>query len=170
MIHWKEFQAKPVLVEERDNKPIGQLSACFINPETGKVIAYLAGFVRVLSPVDILKVTKEAIHVRSLDVFVIPNELVRLQNFGLRHCLINKKRVKSKKGKSYGRVRDFDINSLSGRITKIHVSKKFLTLEWAKRSLSWRDIHEIKERAVIMKHEPEVPEKIRFKKTAPSAS
>lgn len=151
---WSEILGLPV-VGTSNNHPFGQLNGVFIHPETGQVLAFMVGLTKVLSPQDIQKWEKTSVRLKSLDALVSPQEILRLNQFGVKRCLINQKRVRSKRGKYMGRVSDLIIDTSVDSLLQIEVSKGFLWWRWTKRVIGFEHIQEITDSTVILAVEPE---------------
>jgi hypothetical protein len=182
-IQWSSIDGHPIALSSnrktsglaKPSKPLGTMSAAFMHPETGQIIAYLVGYTRVLSPVDIEKWSKTTIQVRTPEALVQPEEILRLEQYGLRRTLLNGKKVRTKKGDfsnngsksghSMGCVQDFTIDTLTNSILSIHTAKSFLGITWHHRTFSYKLIHEVTKKAIILSAEPEVP--VKSKTAAP---
>lgn len=131
--------------------------ATFFNPENGQVLAFLVGLGRVLTPSDVIKWDKDGIQVNSSEAFISPTDILRLQEYGFKTCLLQSKKVISKSGKSLGRVRDFTVDTSVSQLLKIHVAKGFLFWTWSARSFSFEDISQITDKHVQLRLEPDDP-------------
>lgn len=152
---WSDVEGLPIVVSE-DERPLAYLNGLFMNPETGQIIGFLAGYTKVLVPSDIERWRLDYVQVRGFDSLAPANDILRIRKFGLRRSFLNGKRVRSKSGKGLGRVRDFCFETSTNSVLNIEVSKRFLWIEWAKRIFSYREISEVTERAIIVTAEPEV--------------
>ena len=151
---WSEISGTSVLTDGKD-RPAGRVNAAFINPENGTLIAFLIGFSKVLTPIDIEKWSSDHILISSEEVLVGTFDILRLSQFGLRRTFFIGKTVFSKSGKKFGRVRDFTIETKTTSLLDFEVSKGFFFLKWGKRIFSYSDIFEITERSITVNVEPE---------------
>jgi uncharacterized protein YrrD len=146
---WSEIVGTPIFVARTD-RAVGRLNGAFINPETGQIIAYLVGFGRVLSPVDIDRWDPQVVRVSSNDVLVSPLEILRLEEFGLKRTLFMSKTVWTKESKFIGRLRDFTIDTATDFLVNFRVSKRFLWFEWGERILTFDKIFSIEKNRIIV--------------------
>lgn len=156
---WETVSGFPVHLEDSD-EVLGRLHGAFMHPETGQITAFLVGVSKVLTPVDVELWKRESLQISDKDAIVRPEEILRLQNYGLKRSFLNIKRVVSPSGRSFGRVRDFTIETKTSSVLSIHTSKKFLGIEWDRRIFPYKDIQEVTEKAIILSVEPEDTQKV----------
>lgn len=156
---WSSIDGIAVTLEDSE-RALGKINGVFMNPETGQIIAFLVGLTKVLSPVDIELWGREKIQIRNEEDLTFPTDILRLNNFGLRHCLLNSKRVRSKLGKNMGKIRNFTMDTRTDFLLTFEVAKRFLGIEWDKRIFPYKDISEVTEKAIILDVEPEDTEKV----------
>lgn len=150
---WSSLAGLNITTDEE--QVLAPLSGVFMNPETGQIIAFLAGLTRVLVPVDVQQWKKDHLIVSDKEALVLPTEILRLQEYGIRRSFLNGKRVRSASGKNMGKIRDFQIEVSTSSIIEFMASKKFLGIEWAESQFSYKDIQEVTEKAIILSIEPE---------------
>lgn len=158
---WSEISGTPVVTDEK-MRPLGRVNAAFIHPENGTLIAFLVGFSHVLTPIDIEKWCADHILISSDEVLVGTFDILRLSQFGLRRTFFMGKKVYSKNGKKYGRVRDFTIDTKTSSLLDFEVSKGFFFIKWGKRIFSYSDISEITDNSVTVNVEPEQKAKVKM--------
>ncbi len=142
---------------------VGHVSAAFVDPEKGVVLGLLVGYTQVLPLVDVRVWESNHLEIHSEEDLVPPDELVRLEEFGLRRCFFAAKRVELKgKGRTrtllhslqranvVGRLRDFVFDTLTGALISITSEQRFLFWHWDERIFPASDIFEITERAIIL--------------------
>jgi sporulation protein YlmC with PRC-barrel domain len=164
--HWSSIVGLPVFSAEEE-KLLGRLRAVFVHPETGQILAFLVGFLNVVAPRDIRHWGKDKMEIASEEDLVKPEEILRIQEFGLRRTLLNGKKILTRSGKRLGRLKDFSIDTTTDSLATLDVSKRFLFWEWAERSFPATDIREITERAIVLNVEEEQVEKVPQKITEP---
>ena len=157
---WTTIADSPIHLQD-DETPLGYLKGVFMHPETGQIIAFLAGITKVLSPVDIEKWCKYSIQINRKNALVPPHEILRIERFGLQKTFLNGKKVLSKAGHRMGKIRDFTIDTRTTSILTFSISKRFLGIEWDKRIFPYKDISEVTEKAIILTVEPEDTERIK---------
>lgn len=151
---WSDTVGLPVIASE-DERPLGELNAAFMHPETGQLIGFLVGYTKVLTPAEIERWRSDYVKVRSSDSLASPNDILRLRNYGLRRTLLNSKRVYSKSGRHLGRVRDFCFESSAAALLTFDVSKKLFWIEWSKRTFTYQEVYEVTEKCIRLSIEPE---------------
>ncbi len=145
--YWKDIAVNVQLKNSGQNH--GYLNATFIDPESGKVLAFLAGMGHVVAPIDLSNWELESVQLSTPNALVVPSELVRLEQFGLRHCMLNLKPVHAKDGKHLGRVTDYQLDLTDDQLLQIEVTKGLLFTN--KRLVSWEHIDHITESAIHLK-------------------
>ncbi|MEK7146031.1 MAG: hypothetical protein AAB802_02500 [Patescibacteria group bacterium] len=165
---WSDLAALPVLLGE-DSRELGRLRGVFINPETGQLIGFLVGFSRVLASTDIERWGDEAVYARGKDSLVSPFEILRIEKFGLRRTLFLSKKVLSKKGRRFGKLRDFTLDTGLDILASIECSKGFFGFKWGHRIFSRSEITEILDGKIVVQVEPEEKEGTREHVQVPAA-
>lgn len=151
---WIDLDGLPVMISEEE-RSLGALSGAFMHPETGQIIGFLVGYIKVLAPIEIEKWHTDYVKVRDEDSLASPMEILRIRDYGLRRSFFTSKRVRSKSGRSLGRVRDFSFDVSTYSMLTFEVSKRFLWIEWSKRIFSYQDIFEVTDSAIVLSVEPE---------------
>lgn len=167
--HWSTVAGLPVIASEEEIF-LGALRAVFVHPETGQILAFLVGWLNVVTPGDIRQWGKEKIEVHSSEDLVRPDDILRIQEFGLRRTLLNGKKVLTRTGKRLGRLKDFVFDTTTDHVVTLETSKTFLFWEWAERSFPAKDISEITEKAIVLNVDEEQVEKASQKIPAPLLS
>lgn len=162
--YWAQISKLPIHLEE-EGASFGRLNGVFINPDTGQVIAYMVGLMKVLVPVDVRKWGRKSILISEAEALLSPLEIHRLQSVGLRKALLNGKKIRSKSGYNYGFIRDFQLDLTTNILISFEASKRFLGFEWGKRQFSLRDIDHMTDHTIIVIPEP--MKKVRVKMKAP---
>lgn len=151
---WSDLAGLPVMLSEEE-RPLAYLNGTFMHPESGQIIGFLCGYSKVLVPVEIEKWSSDHVKVKNADSLAAPTDILRIRDYGLRRTFLNGKRVQSKNGKRLGRVRDFCFDTSTYSLLTFDVSKKFLWIDWANRTFSYKDIELVTEKAIILNVEPE---------------
>ena len=138
-----------------EERPLGYLNGAFMNPETGKLIGFLVGYRGVLAPAEVEKWNEDYIKVRDAESVAPVLDILRIREYGLLRTFLNGKRVITKGGRSMGRVRDFTFDPTTDFILTLEVSKKFLWIEWNNRQVSYKDIQEVTEKAIVVRTDME---------------
>ncbi|MFT7184189.1 MAG: sporulation protein YlmC with PRC-barrel domain [Oceanicoccus sp.] len=156
--HWSQIAKLPVKVSD-ESVDLGRINGVFIHPDSGQVIGFLAGLLKVLVPVDVRKWTTQQVIITEEEALMPPMENYRIKDLGIRRAFFNSKRVKSKLGHYYGTIRDFQMDMTLNQLLTFEVSKRFLGIEWDKRQFEYRDIDHITDTRVILSVEPEASKK-----------
>lgn len=167
--HWSTVVGLPVFSSEDENM-LGKLRAVFVNPETGQLLAFLVGWSHVVSPRDIREWKQNGAFVHSTEDLAHPEDILRLQEFGLTRTLLNGKKVFTKDGKKIGTLKDFIFDTATDALVSIVVAKQFLFWEWDERTFPVKEITEITEAAIILNLENEQKEKERSQMAAPTGA
>lgn len=157
----------PIILRRTPFK-IGRLLEMVVNPDDGSLVAVLTTGRKAIAPIDLGPFERGVFTVREADVLIKPDELVRLETIPKAKRRLLGKHVITKSGQRLGRVYDlaFDMDTFS--LIQLLASRKFLIF-WTlqKRILSFQDIIEITEEAVVVKDSC-AAQRIRVKKLAKS--
>lgn len=164
---WSDLAGLPVMLSEEE-RPLGALNGTFMHPESGQIIGFLCGYSKILVPVEIEKWSSDHVKVKNADSLAAPTDILRIRDYGLRRTFLNGKRVRSKSGRTLGRVRDFCFDTSTYSLLTFEVSKRFLWIEWGKRLFSYQEIYEVTYRAIFLSVEPE--KKLMIKAQVPLAT
>lgn len=146
---WSQLVGLPVLAVE-ENLLCGKLRAAFVHPETGKILAFLVGWSRVVTPREIRHYAEDRVEIGSVEDLVSPDEILRIKEYGLRRTLLTGKKILTRTANKIGTLRDFSFDPLTDHLTSIESSRSFLFWEWKQRSFPASDIQEITDRAIIL--------------------
>lgn len=151
---WSTIAGLPILSSEEE-RPLAQLSGVFMNPENGQIIGFLAGYTKVLVPVDIETWTQYAVKVASAESLSPLTEVLRFRDYGIKRCFLNTKRILSKSGKKLGTLRDFTFDTTADSLLNFEASRRFLWWEWGKFIFQRKDIQEVTDNSIRLSIEPE---------------
>ncbi|OGJ45743.1 hypothetical protein A3J23_01395 [Candidatus Peregrinibacteria bacterium RIFCSPLOWO2_02_FULL_48_14] len=152
--HWSSISGLPIMLPDEE-RPLGYLKGAFMDPEKAQLIGFLAGYTKILVPVEIEKWRQDAVQVSSPEAVSPILDILRIEKYGLRRTFLNGKRVLTKSGKNVGQVRDFTFDPMTLYMATFEVSKRLLWLEWDKRIFSSKDIEEVTPKAIILNTELE---------------
>ncbi len=150
----------PITVEGA-MRPVAHVSGLLMHPENGQILAFLAGYLRVLTPLDVEQWKEDRLVIQSPEDLVAPTELLRLREFKIRRLFLTGKKVYSASGKRLGKVVDFTVDTQANRLSSLEVNKHFLFWTWDARIFSAGDIREVTERAIFLTVEPEQGQKVK---------
>lgn len=144
---WKQIRGNGVHLSV-EQAAVGHVSAALFNPENGRVLAYMVGLSKAITPSDV-QVMKKKNWLVGEDAFINPLDLHRVREFGLRRCFIYGKKVLSKSGKNLGRVRDYTLEHhqlVQIECRGLFKPKRLLPADW---------IDEITQSAIVLDREAE---------------
>lgn len=167
--HWSAISGLPIVIPDEE-RPLGYLNGAFMDPEKPQVIAFLVGYTKALTPIEVEKWYEDRVQVGDSEALAPLTDILRIEKFGLRRTFLNGKRVLSKSGRALGRVRDFTFETSTSTVLNLTVSKRILWLEWGERTFPSKDIEEVTDRAIILNIEPEKTVKVRKTVNAPAAT
>ncbi len=151
---WSQIAGLPIYIVGQEMS-IARIQGIFIHPDTGQIIGFLVGFMKVLVPIDIYQWREDAVIINGKDAVLDYMEIHRLREIGLMRAFFNGKSVFSKFGHSYGRIYDFEMDLFEYKLLTFEAAKSFLFFKWKKRLLHARDIDHITKLRVIVCMEPD---------------
>lgn len=134
-------------------RPLTSIKDVVIDPENGKVIAFVVNLngKLVISPIDI-ESWHDLIKVHSEEVIISSDEILRVQEVMKRGIHIYGSKVMTKNGDYLGKVKDFSIDSNGLGLLKIYAAKDILGLiKYDSRIISYKNILEILPHKIIVK-------------------
>lgn len=146
---WSQLKGLPLRCADKA-QPLGRINAMFFNPESGRIIALLIGYTKVVVPVDVEKWSKDEILIGGEDEVCELRDILRIHEYGFKRCYLLGKKVISEKGDRFGRVKDFTIDTQTGSLLNIESANGFLWMTWDKRIFPYTDISEITDREIIL--------------------
>lgn len=143
-----------------------------IDPENGKVLAFIVKNQHIIVPLDVEKLNN-GLFIHDRDRILHINEVLRVQEvYSKRYAPIIGAKVITQRGKIYlGRVVDYEIDTLHMVLTTIHTAKVFFFFRFRERIISYRHIVKIGKDTITVKdsHEAEVAEKAKARSSAYAA-
>lgn len=158
--------------DEHSGSPVTLVRDVIIDPENGKVLAFMVKNQHIIVPLDVEKLNN-GLFIHDRDRILHINEVLRVQEVhSKRHAPIIGAKAITERGKIYlGRVVDYEIDALHMVLTRIHTAKVFFFFRFQERIISYRHIVKIGKDTVIVKdsHEAEVMEKAKARSSAYAA-
>ena len=148
-LFWTQIFGLPILALDEE-RPVGFLTGVFIDPETGKILAFRSGLSHFLAPIDLRKWSTKQIEISEASALSSLDELLRLKECGLKKTSLLSKRVLDQQGKSLGRVHDFSIDTTLNVLHNIESSKRVILWDWDRRIFDWKHIQSINEKTIIV--------------------
>lgn len=134
-------------------RPLTSIKDVVIDPENGKVIAFVVNSngKLVISPIDI-ESWHDVIKIHSEEVIIGSDEILRVQEVINGGIHIFGSRVVTKDGDYLGKVKDFSIDSNGLGLLKIYAAKDILGLiRYDSRVISYKNIIEILPHKIVVK-------------------
>lgn len=146
----KTIIGKPVT--DNQHKPVASIQDIVIDPATGKLIAVLVSQDSFILADEIIELNEGGIMIRDTDVFIERLESEDVQKIMKDDIKVLGNNVKTVKGDSLGKVKDFEVDSNFLKLSRLHVSggilKDFLRGELI---MSSKHIVEIKKDEILVK-------------------
>ena len=148
--HSKTIQI-PVI--NQDGEPLGIIKKILINFDKGKVIGFIIGRNKIISPIDIMT-WEDYIKINNKDDIVSETEIIEVKTYIKDKRKIIGSKVITEKGKLLGKVIDYTINSNFYSLEKLIVKKTFLKfIKFNKQIIPANEIIEIKKNKIIVKED-----------------
>lgn len=153
----ERFYSKIVGSPVRDDgvRPITTVKDLVVDPETGKVIAFVVDLRRnlIITPIDVAE-WHDALKIHHDDAIIDGNEVLRVEEVQRSGIHIIDSRVETRSGVFVGKVHDFSVDGKMMTLHKLYVSKGFLGLvRYDNRIITADQIVEIVPGKVIVKDE-----------------
>ena len=135
-------------------RPITTVKDLIIDPETGKVLAFLVNINKklIIAPLDVLS-WQESIKINNGEVIINAAEILRVESVLKNKIRIIKSKVFTKDGEYLGKVVDFSLDTDNYRLKNIFVAKGILGLvRYQSTIISYREIIEVKRDKIIIKN------------------
>ena len=132
-------------VYDEGSRPIAMVQDLIIDPESGKLLAFMVNSSKrlIITPIDVLS-WQDVIHVPNHDAIVEAADVLRVEEVLNGQTKIFHNKVETKSGKFLGRVNDFSVDTSSLMLQKLYVAKGFLGLiRYDGRIIQANDIQEI---------------------------
>lgn len=153
------------------NSPLALIQNIIVDPESGKVLAFLIKNHHIIVPVDVERLGS-GLFIVDRDRIVPLDDVMRVHEVFKMHIGIIGARVITEREKRFlGRVVDYEIDTTHMVLTHIHVAKLFLFFRFQERIISYRHIIRIDKHTVVVKDLKEftVKEKARARSQAYAA-
>lgn len=143
--------------DEASSSPVTLIKDVIIDPENGKVLAFLVRNGEVIISIDVERITSEGLFIADRDRVVPVDDVFRVHNVLKMDISLAGMRVISQRTKAYlGRVVDFEIDTKQMMLVNIHVAKTMVFFRFNERIFSYRNIVRISKGIVIVKDSSEI--------------
>lgn len=147
---YSELIGIPVF-DEYSKAPLALVQDVIIDPETGKVIAFLVKNKHIVVPLDVLRVSR-GIFIPDKSHILPMSEVLRVEEVFQRRIPIAGMRVVTQREKTYlGKVVDYAIDTTHMVLTQIHVAKTFFFFHFQEKIISYVSIIRIEKDRIIVK-------------------
>lgn len=144
---------------EYSNVPIALLRDIIIDPENGKIVAFLVADGRVIVPMDVVNLHSRLI-IADRDHVLPIDDVLRVKELFNRHIGLIGTAVFTERLKIYlGRVVDYEIDTRYMVLAKIHVAKIFLFFRFQESIIAHKSIVKIGKKKIVVKDSREAVEK-----------
>ncbi len=134
-------------------RPITTVKDLIIDPETGKILAFVVNINKklIITPLDVLS-WGESIKVHNGESIINANEVLRVENVLKNQIKVMSNKVYTKNDEYLGKVIDFSVDNKSYLLKSLYVAKGILgLLRYQSRIIPYKDIIEIKKDKIIVK-------------------
>ena len=138
---------------------LGRVFDLLWDPDRGTVLAVATTQLKVIAPVDLGECKEGHWQVLDAEAPIQPDELVRLKAISAKRRRLRGKHVITKDGERLGRVSDYLVDMETLSLLQIYVTKRVWFVVTDKRLISWKDIEEITEEAVVVRANLELDKK-----------
>lgn len=137
--------------DEFSNSQIALIQDIIIDPETGKVLAFLIKNNRIIAPLDVQRINS-ALSIENSDRILPLDDILRVYEvYKMKVDIIGAKVITERKKLYLGRVFDFAIDTTHMTLTNIYVAKIFFLFRFEEKIISYKNIVRINKNTIIVK-------------------
>jgi uncharacterized protein YrrD len=152
---YSDLIGSPVF-DESAAAPVVTVRDVIIDPETGKILAFLVKKNRVIVPLDITWFNSN-LYISSVDAIIPIDDVLRVkQVFDSKISILGSRVISSRNKKYLGRAVDFAIDTSHMILAQIIVAKIFLFVQFQERTFPQKNIIKIELGKIIVKDENEI--------------
>lgn len=156
------------VITEYSSLPVALVRDVIIDPENGKLLAFVVNKDNIIVPIDIIGINNGLI-ISDKDHILPISDVLRVQEVSkMKINIIGASVVTERAKMNLGRVVDYEIDAKHMVLTKIHVAKTFFFFRFQERIIYQRQIVKIGKEIIIVKDSNEcvVKEKARVRPEA----
>lgn len=142
------------LVMADDVQPLTTVKNMVIDPENGKILAFVVDAYRnrIIAPIDVVEWRKGIMRVHNSEAIIDGDEILRVETVQESGIKLIGSKVESEDGFELGRVYDYTIDDKSLSLKNLDVAKGLIILfRYEKKIISWKDIIEILPEKIVVK-------------------
>ncbi len=148
--NYSELIGMPVATEYSPS-PVALIRDIIIDPENGKVLAFMVRNQRIIVPLDIVAVNR-ALIIADKDHILHLNDVLRVQTVYERKIGLIGARIITEKEKAFlGRVVDYEIDTKHMILTQIHAAKTIFFFRFQERFIPRKRIVRIDKHTIVVK-------------------
>lgn len=156
---YSELMGLPVFDEASGRAPIAFIRDIIVDPENGKVLAFMVKRDHVVVAADVLRV-HSGLYIGDLHDIIPLHEVLRIQEVYHMQIPVIGERVITEQAKvTLGRVIDYAIDTTTMSLLHLFVAKTFLFFHFQEYVIPFRNIVRIKQKDIIVKDIKGVPVK-----------
>jgi uncharacterized protein YrrD len=147
---YSEMIGMPVF-DENSPTPVALVKDVLVDPETGKVVAFLVKNNHIIVPLDVERLSK-AMHIRDADQIVALEDVLRAKVVaGLQIPIIGSRVLTQRQKIFLGRVVDYEFSTSDMILSAIHAAKSILFFRYEEKLISRNSIVSIHKHSIIVK-------------------
>lgn len=156
------------VVDVHTGATLSRIKGLIIDPETGKILAFLLPQDHIVVPLDVSHLS-HGLYIAGKDHILSMNDVVRVARVAQQHIkLINARVVTEKHAQDLGSLLDYEIDTTHMALSKLHVAKSLLFFHYQQRIIGWPSIVRITSTEIVVKEMPMV--KVKAKAEVPVQS
>lgn len=162
---YSELVGLPVFDEASGRAPIAFIRDIILDPENGKVLAFMVKRDHVIVAADVSRV-HSGLHIQDRSDIIPLHDVLRIQEvYRMQIPVIGERVITEQKKVLLGRVIDYAIDTTTMSLLHLFVAKTFLFFYFQEYVIPFRNIVQIKQKDIIVKDVKGIP----VKETAVSA-
>jgi len=148
------------------NSPLALIQNIIIDPENGKILAFVIKGSRIIVPFDVERLNA-GLFIADRDHIVPMDDVLRVHEVSQMRIDFIGARVITERTKQFlGRTVDYEIDTTHMMLTNIHVAKIFFFFRFQERIISYKNIVRVDKHTIIVKDTKELT----VKEKAPARS
>jgi sporulation protein YlmC with PRC-barrel domain len=140
----------PVITEH--GQIVGRVFDILVNPDTGKIAAFVLGPIgsQVVSPIDVITWNNSLI-INDAESILDPDDIQIVSQITKKNIHFQRNKVYTKSGEYIGKVGDIAFNSKTFMLTVLLIGKSFFGVYYDKKNVAHKDIIQVTAEKIIIK-------------------